>query len=389
VECPKPHRRSRGLLGLLPLSAGGIVLRVIHSKVPVDVPVVQAPMAGGPSTPALAAAVSDVGGLGFVAAGYRRPEDVLTDIAATRGLTGRPFGVNVFAPPSGPADPRTVDRYARRLRSQAAALGVTLGQPRFDQDHYQEKVDLLVREQVAVVSFTFGCPTPSTVQRLQRSGASVWVTVTDPEEASKATAVGADALVVQGVEAGGHRGSFLDSDEHEDYGLLALLSLVSARVDLPLIAAGGIATGAALAAVLAAGAAAGALGTAFLRCPESGTTPMHRDVVPQSRRTGLTRAFTGRLDRSLINTFHTEHTASAPIAYPEVHHLTAPLRAKAREIGDIDLVHLWAGQAHELAEAMPAGQLVIEIIRDATAALERARQRLQHTEVCQESGSSP
>ena len=148
-----------------------------------DLPVVQAPMAGGPSTPSLAAAVSSVGGLGFLAAGYKSPEAVLADITATRELTQQPFGVNVFAPSGGPADRDTVNRYADRLRDQAAALGVVLGDPRFDDDHYQQKVQLLVQERVAVVSFTFGCPAPSVVQRLQQVGTSVWVTVTDPQEA--------------------------------------------------------------------------------------------------------------------------------------------------------------------------------------------------------------
>jgi nitronate monooxygenase len=228
-----------------------------------------------------------------------------------------------------------------------------------------------------VVSFTFGCPTPSVVQRLRRVGTSVWVTVTDPQEAVEAATVGADALVVQGVEAGGHRGSFVDSDSHEDYGVLPLLSVVGARVDLPLIAAGGIATGPALAGVLAAGATAAAIGTAFLRCPEAGTVEQHRDALTQPRHTGLTRAFSGRLARGLVNRFQAEHTAAAPIAYPELHHLTTPLRARARADGDPEQINLWAGQAHELARAVPAGQLVTELAQEAAAALDRAARQLR------------
>ncbi len=341
-----------------------------------DMPVVQAPMAGGPSTPALAAAVSNAGGLGFLAAGYKTPEAVLTEITATRELTQQPFGVNVFAPSNGPADPETVHRYADRLKDQATALGVQLGDPRFDDDHYEQKVQLLTQEKVPVVSFTFGCPSPAVVQRLQQARTSVWVTVTDPQEAVLAAEAGVDALVVQGIEAGGHRGSFVDSDSGENYGILALLSLVSARVDLPLIAAGGIASGPALAGVLTAGASAAALGTAFLRCPEAGTTAPHRDVVTQSRHTGLTRAFSGRLARGLVNTFQADHTAAAPIAYPELHHLTTPLRAHARNRGDAEQMNLWAGQAHELARAVPAGQLVIDFMQDAATALDRLTKRL-------------
>jgi nitronate monooxygenase len=334
-------------------------------------PVVQAPMAGGPSTPALAAAVSGAGGLGFLAAGYKTAGAVLAEIDATRELTQQPFGVNLFAPPRGPAETDAVDRYADRLRGQAAALGVTLGDPRFDDDQYQQKIEMLIGRRPAVVSFTFGCPTSAVVQRLQQAGVSVWVTVTDAQEARLAATAGADALVVQGIEAGGHRGSFVDADTHENYGLLALLSLVRAQVDLPLIAAGGIATGAALAAVLVVGASAAALGTAFLCCPEAGTAAPHREAVTRPRHTGLTRAFSGRLARGLVNTFQTDHTAAAPIAYPELHHLTTPLRAHAREHGDHEQMSLWAGQAHELATAVPAGQLVGDLVRDAALAIDR------------------
>lgn len=339
-------------------------------------PVVQAPMAGGPSTPALAAAVSEAGGLGFLAAGYKSAEAVRAEIIATRELTPQPFGVNVFVPSGKPADPEAVAAYAQRLRAQAAALGVALGEARFDDDHYAAKLDVLEQERPEVASFTFGCPPSTVVQRLQSAGVTVWVTVTDPEEAVEAADAGVDGLVLQGVEAGGHRGSFVDADTHEDYGVLALLSLVNAYVDLPLVAAGGIATGSALAGVLAAGAVAGAVGTAFLRCPEAGTSAPHRDAVAQPRATGLTRAFSGRLARGLVNDFQAEHTAAAPVAYPELHHLTTPLRAAARTSGDAEQVNLWAGQAHRLARAVPAGQLVTDLARDAAAALDRARVRI-------------
>jgi nitronate monooxygenase len=362
---------------------------IVRGVIGLEVPVVQAPMAGGPSTPALAAAVSDAGGLGFLAAGHQTPAAVLAEITATRELTRRPFGVNVFAPPDGPADPGALHRYAARLRSQADALDVAPGDPRFDDDHYQQKVDLLVEQRVAVVSFTFGCPAAAVLQRLRQVGTSVWVTVTDPQEAALAAAAGADALVVQGVEAGGHRGSFLDTDDHEDYGVLALLSLVADRVDLPLVAAGGIATGSALAGVLAGGATAGAVGTGFLRCPEAGTAAPHREAVGQRRRTGLTRAFSGRLARGLVNTFQAEHTAAAPSAYPELHHLTTPLRARARADGDAEQMSLWAGQAHELAAAAPAGQVVVRLATEAAAALDRAGRRLSPATTPRQVGQEP
>ena len=341
-----------------------------------DVPIVQAPMAGGPSTPQLAAAVSSAGGLGFVAAGYRMPDALRDDLAATRAATERPFGVNLFAPGGGPADPGVVHRYGDALRAEAERAGVTLGAPRFDDDDYDAKLELLCEQPVAVVSFTFGCPTPKTSARLHAAGSSVWVTVTDPAEARQAAGAGADALVVQGVEAGGHRGAFADREDRFDYGLLALLQLVGAAVDVPLVATGGIATGRAVAAVLAAGAAAAQLGTAFMRCPEAGTSAPHRAALATSRPTDLTRAFTGRLARGIVNRLQAEHSAQAPLAYPEVHHITASLRAHGRKTGDADVINLWAGQAHELADELAAAEIVARLAAEARSALAAAQGRL-------------
>ncbi len=343
-------------------------------------PIVQAPMGGGPSTPALAAAVSGVGGLGFLAAGYKAREAVRADLAELRSRLpdGVPFGVNVFAPPGHGTDAEHVAAYAETLSREASDSGVGLGPPGWDDDRYAQKLDLLCQEHVPVASFTFGCPSREDVERLHRAGVAVWVTVTTPEEAGAASAAGADALVVQGVEAGGHRGGF-DDGAPGDVGLLALLQLVRASVGdaLPLVATGGVVTGRAVAAVLAASAAAAQLGTAFMRCPEAATARAHRDALAGGEApTALTRAFTGRTARGIVNRFLREHSADAPSAYPEVHHLTAPIRTAARQRGDADGFHLWAGQAYQLAEAMPAAELVDQLAHEARAALAAATQRL-------------
>jgi len=322
------------------------------------IPIVQAPMAGGPSTPELAIAVCQAGGLGFLAAGYRPPGAVVEEIAALRGATDRPFGVNLFVPPSRSGDPDAVTAYAARMAAEADRYGVDPGEPRYDEDGWEEKLALVGAARVAVVSFTFGCPAARTLDRVRASGASAWVTVTDEEEARMAEAAGADALVVQGVEAGGHRGSFGDDDGAGLIGLLALLRLVARATDRPLVASGGIADGAGVAAVLCAGAAAAQLGTALMRTPEAATSPVHRRALAEPGTTELTRAFSGRRARGLANRFQREHAAVAPRAYPEVHHLTAPLRAAARAAGDADGINLWAGQAHALAEEAPAAELV-------------------------------
>src|SRR5688500_9006584 len=186
-------------------------------------PIVQAPMGGGPSTPALAAAVSDAGGLGFLAAGYLAADAVRADVESLRQLTGRPFGINLFAPPQPVPDPRAVERYAHEL---ARRHGAAVGTPRHDDDGWEEKLALVAELEVPVVSFTFGCPDPDEVERLHSAGAAVWITVTTADEARIAERAGADALVVQGVEAGGHRATF-DDTAPNDLGLLAAVQLVA------------------------------------------------------------------------------------------------------------------------------------------------------------------
>jgi nitronate monooxygenase len=343
-------------------------------------PIVQAPMAGGPSTPALAAAVSGAGGLGFLAAGYKSVEAVRADLDELRSLlpASVPFGINLFAPPGHGAGAEQVAAFADTIRAEAERGGAPLGEPRWDDDRYGEKLDLVCAERVAVVSFTFGCPSAGDVERLHDAGAAVWVTVTTADEARAAHAIGVDGLIAQGVEAGGHRGTF-DDARPGDLGLLALLQLVRGAVGhtTPLIATGGIATGRGIAAVLAAGAAAAQLGTAFMLCPEAATTPAHRSAIEDGDAdTALTRAFTGRTARGIVNRFLREHSHAAPSAYPEVHHLTAPLRAAARRRGDADAFNLWAGQAYALAGALPAAEIVVALADEARAALAEATTRL-------------
>ncbi len=346
------------------------------------VPVVLAPLAGGPSTPELCAAVSEAGGLGFLAAGYLSAAELGERIERTRALTRRPFGVNLFHPQPA-ADPRSTRAYARRLAPEADRAGVALGDgpgdgrgdAGRDDDEWGAKVAVLHATRVPVVSVTFGCPTREAVLDLGSSGSEVWVTVTTTDEARAAQDVGADCLVVQGIEAGGHRGG--SRDDVDGISLLPLLQLVAAATSVPMVATGGITTGAGLAAVLAAGARAGAPGTAFLRCPEAGTSAPHREALAQGdRSTALTRAFTGRLARGLRNRFLDTYSAEAPAAYPRVHVLTAPLRAWGRSHGDPEVLNLWAGEAYPLASELPAGELVGRLATDARQALDGARRLL-------------
>ncbi|HET6505280.1 MAG TPA: nitronate monooxygenase [Baekduia sp.] len=343
-----------------------------------ELPIVGAPMAGGPSTPELVAAVSGAGGIGFLGAGYRTVAAVGADVAATRALTERPFGVNVFTPGGGVrADAGELVAYARRLAAEAAAAGVALGEPRHDDDAFAGKVEALVADPVAVVSFTFGLPPREAVDALRRAGSEVWITVTAPDEARAAARLAPDALIVQGVEAGGHRGVFADDEDASDLTLLVALQLVGEATDLPLVAGGGLATGAAVGAALVAGARAAQVGTAYLRATEAGTSAAQKDATATDAPTRLTRAFSGRTARGIVNRLLADHTDAAPRGYPEVHHLTTPLRAHGRASGDADLVNLWAGQAHALARAEPAAEITRRLAAEAREALESAIRRLR------------
>ena len=233
-----------------------------------DIPIVLAPLAGGPSTPELAAAVSDAGGLGFLASGYLSAAELADRRRRLNELTGRPYGVNLFVPgPTG--DMARVRQFAAEIESDVSGAGARTGEPRHDDDDWDAKVGYLMDTPADVVSFTFGIPGKDVIAGLRARGTEVWVTVASPDEARRTAAAGADLLVVQGYEAGGHRGGTSDAPE-EAVGLIALLQLITARMDTPVVAAGGIATGKAIAAVLCLGARAAALGTAFLNCAGGG-----------------------------------------------------------------------------------------------------------------------
>jgi nitronate monooxygenase len=344
-----------------------------------DIPIVAAPMAGGASTPELVAAVSSAGGLGFLAAGYLSADAVRGQIQAVRRATGKPFGINLFVPGDSPVHQKVIDRYRDRLEAEAALYGATLGDPVADDDGWPDKLAVVKDSRVPVVSFTFGCPTAALVSTLKRYVSDVVVTVTTAHEAKLAEAAGADALCVQGPEAGAHRGTFTNKDIADDVGLIPLLRRVSEAVSLPLIAAGGLADGRDVAAVLAAGAHAAQLGTMFLACAESGAHPKHKAALtdPSFPGTTVTRAFSGRPARGLVNRFILDHSVEAPHAYPQVNNLTRPLRAAAASAGDPEAMSLWAGQGHRSARQLPAGELVRELASQAREAIAAAAGRLE------------
>src|SRR4051794_37447315 len=296
-------------------------------------PIALAPMGGGPGTPALAAAVSEAGGLGVLASGYKTAAQVQDDMDALRARTAAPFGVNVFVPNRQPVDQPALDAYLARL----AAEGHAVGNATWDDDGIDAKIECLLAqaEPVACVSFTFGLPPGGALRDLRRAGTRVVVTVTTIEEGEAAVAAGADALCAQGFEGGAHRGSFDDTRGSEnDIGLLALLGGLRRRFDVPLIASGALMDGRDIAAVLVAGADAAQLGTAFLRCPEAGTNPTYaRALAEVTQPTAITRAFSGRRARGIVNPFLAAHP-DAPSAYPQLNNATRGLRRAAADAGD-------------------------------------------------------
>jgi nitronate monooxygenase len=343
-------------------------------------PIVQAPLAGGPSTPELTAAVTRAGGFGFLAAGYKTPESVRAEIDKLRALSVSTFGLNLFLPSAQASDPAALASYIGSLGADAERYGVQLGAAVHDDDALDAKLAVAIQARVPVISFTFGCPSAELIQRLHAHAIGVWVTVTDLSELALAVAAGADALVLQGIEAGGHRGSFQDLDGTGELGLLSFTRLAARACSLPLLAAGGLMDGPGIAAVLVAGARAAQLGTAYMRCPEAGTSAAQRALLADPSRhapTQLTRAFTGRRARGIQNAFMRRHGADAPSAYPELNHVTAPLRAAARAALQTDDFNLWAGQAYALAQERPAFELTQALASEARQALEVARNALR------------
>ncbi|HEX3922003.1 MAG TPA: nitronate monooxygenase [Streptosporangiaceae bacterium] len=327
-------------------------------------PIWVAPMAGGPSTPGLVAAAAEAGGFGFLAGGYKKAAAVADEMTAVRAAGAQAFGVNLFVPGAPAGDTPAVAAYIAALRADAEQVGAEPGEPRWDDDDWEAKVSLLLGDPPAAVSFTFGCPPPGLIADFRRAGTLVGITVTAAGEAAAAAVAGADCLIVQGREAGAHSGVFTNTAPPEDRpglsGLLAEVAKVAeAAGDVALVAAGGLADADAIAGALGAGAAAVALGTAFLRCPESGAHPLYKQALadPAYTETTLTRAFSGRPARALVNRFVRDHPG-APAAYPEINNATRPIRAAAAAAGDPGRMSLYAGLGFRSAADHPAGEII-------------------------------
>lgn len=330
----------------------------------IAVPIVAAPMAGGPGTPELAAAVSNAGGLGFIPAGHRPAEEFADDFAAARAATTGPLGVNLFVPQPSVADWVQLDYYAEELEEIADHYQVEVGHPRYgDDDDWERKLEAVADLHPELVSFTFGVPPPDVIHRLGSLGVLVMVTVTSAYEAGVAIAAGADSLVVQGPAAGGHRATFAPDMEPGNESLHQLLARIRSAHDVPLVAAGGIGNAREVADVLNRGAVAVQVGTALLLSDEAGTNAAHRTALknPVFGTTVVTRAFSGRYGRGLENEFTRMLDNVAPLGYPEVHQMTTPIREAAAALEDPNGMALWAGTAFQEAKPGPVADIIASL----------------------------
>jgi nitronate monooxygenase len=327
------------------------------------VPVIAAPMAGGPSTPELAAAATNAGGLGFVAGGYLSAEDFADRLASAQKSASGPIGANLFVPQPSAGSQTEIDRYADALEVEAQRYGTQLGEPRYSDDSWAAKLDVLLDLRPELASFTFDVPTDEEIGRLKGAGITTVATVTTATEAEVAMSRGVDALAVQGPAAGGHRGTYDPTAQPATQPLPELLADVLARFSVPVVAAGGLMTAADVDSVLRAGAVAAQLGTAFLLADETGSSPVHRAALqdPKFTETVVTRAFSGRYARGLRNRFIDDHEAQAPFGYPQIHYLTSPVRAASVRAGDPQATNVWAGTGFKEAKAASVATIMGEL----------------------------
>jgi nitronate monooxygenase len=335
-------------------------------------PVIQAPMAGFAS-PALAAAVCNAGALGSIGCAGVPPATVRDQITTLRQATNRPYNLNFFVHSRPRIDPDASARMRARLAPYFDEFG--LGPVPEPKEPFppldEERLDLVLELRPRVVSFHFGLPDATAVRRVKEAGCIILSSATTVAEARWLEANGADVIIAQGFEAGGHRGSFSGSPGAGMVGTMALVPQIADAVRVPVIAAGGIADGRGIVAAFALGASGVQLGTAFLGCPEATVSPLHRTQLRKATDDGteLTRAFTGRPARALRNRYVTEMADSEPLEFPLQGSLAGPLWQLPNEEARAALMPVWAGQAASLIGEMPAGQLIDKLVSEAQSIL--------------------
>jgi nitronate monooxygenase len=332
----------------------------------ITLPIVQAPMAGGITTPALVAAVSEAGGLGTLASGYSSPADIRKAIQEVRALTDKPFAVNLFVPETHPATPDQLERARRAVADCCKELNIKISpvQPPYAQS-FDEQMQVVLDEKVSVFSFTFGIPAEQWLQQLKAQHILLIGTATSLAEAKMLEEKGIDIVCAQGSEAGGHRGTFIGKAKDSLFDMVSLTKSLIYNSKLPILAAGGIMNAQGVVGALAAGAAGVQMGTAFIASPESGANPAFKELLALTEfdDTTLTTAFSGKLARGVKNKFilRMQQHEQDILSYPIQNALTSPMRKAAGSQNNTDFMSLWAGQHAYLTSGKPAGELIQEL----------------------------
>jgi len=339
-------------------------------------PILQAPMAGGGDTPDMVIAAGESGALGSLACAYRTPDQIRAATSTVRSALGRSFGVNLFAPNPAPEKPASAEDALRFVAPYYEELG--LGAPDIPNDggfDFDDQLAAALDSGAALFSFTFGLMPAPVIEAAKSRGMLVMGTATTVEEAVNLEASGAEAIIAQGAEAGGHRGTFGGDSGSGMIGSISLVPQVVSTVDVPVVATGGIADGRGIAAALALGASAAQLGTAFLTCTESGIPDAYRQAIlaAGAADTTVTSAFSGRPARGIVNRFMREAEGvgaeGAILAFPLQNALTRPIRAEAAKRGDAGLLSLWAGQGLGLARSVSTRAQIETLVKETEAAI--------------------
>ncbi len=342
----------------------------------IEHPIVQGPMAGGGSSPELVIAASHAGALGSLGAAYLDDAQIRAAVQTIRAATDRPFGINLFAPQPVPELPADTSAAVELIASYSRDLGIDApAVPQPQEDPFSRQIEAVIDLKPALFSFTFGQVSREILARCRAAGILTAGTATTVEEARMLEADGVDAVIAQGMEAGGHRGTFLVPFEDAQVGTLALVPQVASAVSIPVIAAGGIMDGRGIAAALVLGAQAAQMGTAFLACHEAGVPDAYKALLgnAQAEQTRVTRAFSGRPARGIVNSFMADGDALGDqlLPYPLQNALTRPMRTAGGKQGRTDVLSLWAGQGASLARRLPAAELVEHLARETAEALAR------------------
>lgn len=329
-------------------------------------PIIQAPMAGGYTTPELIANVCNAGGLGSLGAGYMKPDNIRLAIRRIRELTDKPFNVNLFIPEPHAATEEQIALMQNKIMEVRTAFLKQLNPVKLPYiQSFNEQIAAIIEEQVPVFSFTFGMLADKWIDALKSIGAIIIGNATNLTEAQLLASKDIDIIVAQGSEAGGHRGTFIGKAEDSLIGNFALLPQIADQINKPIVAAGGIMDGRSIVAALQLDASGVQMGTAFLSCPEAGTHAKFKELLLTLKQdnTTLTRAFSGKMARGLCNKFiaaFTNHQTEI-LDYPIQNSLTRPLRDEAAKLNLIEYMSLWAGQAAYLSRGITVDKLIAQL----------------------------